>query len=203
MTLAEWKDAASIAKDVIVAIAAVVAAVTAIYGINSWRRETRGKAGFESARALMLAAYRVRSEMANCRSPLIVGGEFPPEWDPHSGTPEERFKSYAHVYSNRWAPVREALVAFDAAVLDAEVLLGQSVSKPVEDLRKCAREVFISIEMYLSDLRSGRNELDKDFRASLRQQMHSGGSDDKFGTKIKDAVAAIEAIAKPHVQSAR
>jgi len=202
MNIAEWRDGITIAKDVVVALAAIVAAATAVYGVNSWRRETRGKARFDSGRALLLAAYRVRTEMANCRSPLIVGGEFPPEWDPHSGTPEERFKSYVHVYSNRWSPVREALTAFDAAILDAEVVLGPSISAPVEELRSCAREVSVAIDMYLSDIRSGGSELEKDFRNSLRRQMHGGSGKDELGSKIKAAVSRIEAVVKPHVQSA-
>src|SRR5467141_670086 len=150
MSLAEWKDVVSVGKDILVALAAVAAAGTAIYGINSWRRETQGKAKFDSARAFLLTAYRVRTEMANCRSPLIVAGEFPPEWDPQSESAEDRFKSHSHVYSNRWAPVKDAIISFDAAILDAEVVLGSTVSGPAEQLRSCAREIFVAIDMHLS-----------------------------------------------------
>ena len=200
MDLAIAKDVASIIKDVIIAVAAIATAIVAVYGINSWRRETEGKARFDAARSLMLTAYRARDDIRNCRSPLIVAGEFPPDLDAFGGSAEERYKAYAHVYSNRWKPVKEAMERFDAAVLDAEVVLGRKVKEPSERLIAAVRNLFVAVDMYLSDIRSGYKELDRDTRKRFRQIISGSGEHDAFGAEISAAVDQLEQVIVAHVR---
>lgn len=195
------KDIISIGKDVIVAIATVLAASVAIYGLNSWRRETQGKARFEAARAFLLAGYRARDEIRRCRSPLIVAGEFPPDND-LSKSPEERYKAYAHVYSTRWSPVKDAMQSFQSATLDAEVVLGARTKIAAAALEACARKLFVAIEMYLSDMRSGHRELDEDTRRSLRQLIASSSKDDKLEAELSAALAQLAYAVKPEIPHA-
>lgn len=194
------KDAVTIGKDLVVSLAAIVTASVAVNGINSWRRETQGKARFDVARTLLKSAFRVRDEVSYCRSPFIPAAEFPQEHDPTSHSNEDRYKAYVHVYSNRWNPVRDAIKEFDAAVLEAEVLWGEPVRKAAEKLRTCVRSLFTAIEFVLSDTRSGKQELDNEMRRDFRRVVHSSGKDDTFGKEVADAVTELEGLLVEHLK---
>ena len=201
MDVVTIKDIVSIGKDVVVAIAAVAASSVAVYGINSWRRETTGKAKFEAAKGLLAAGYKVRNEIQNCRSPLIVAGEFSPDF-PLRGDGEDKYKAYAHVYSNRWSPVKFALEDFDSAVIDAEATLGAGARTAAEKLRACGRSLFAGIEGYLSNMRQGGGGPRDEVEASFRRLIHSTSENDAFAKQLDSAVLELEASVSQHVQRA-
>jgi len=201
MDCAAIRDIVSIARDIIVALAAIVTGCVAVYGINSWRRETTGKAKFEAAKALLVAGYKVRNEIRSARSPLIVAGEFSPDFPLGEGS-EARYRAYAHVYSNRWAPVKVALESFDSPVVDAEAVLGTNARTAAEKVRACGRSLFAGIDGYLSNMRQGGGGLRDEVEASFRRLIHSTGEKDVFGTQLDTAIADLEAVLSPHVQRA-
>ncbi len=201
MDVAAIKDIVTIGKDIIVAIAAVVAACVAVRGINSWRRETQGKAAFDAAKALLVASYRVRDEIRSSRSPMIVAGEFSPDF-PLGGGDEQNYQAYAHVYSNRWAPVKAALTAFDAAVIDAEAVLGSKIRSKTMELRACGASLFAGIEGYLSNMREGGGGPRDEVERSFRRLIHSASENDQFAKKLDDAISGLETELAPHVQRA-
>jgi hypothetical protein len=194
------KDVVSIARDVILAITAVVTGGVAIYGINSWRREASGKAKFEAAKSLLAAGYKVRDQIRMCRSPLIVAGEFSPDFPLGS---EKKYEAYAHVYSNRWAPVKTALESFDSALIDGEAVFGDAVRAAAEGLRGCGRKLFAGIEGYLSNMREGGGGPRDELEVSFRRLIHSRPEDDTFAKELDSAVLVLQAFLSPHVQRAR
>lgn len=116
----------SAVSDAILALAGVVTAGVAIYGVKSWARELRGRATFEVARALARATYKLRESIRQARSPLIRGYEFPEDYV-HAAVksnPESEARAYAHIFTQRLAPVWVAYEEFDAQTLEAEALWG-------------------------------------------------------------------------------
>lgn len=67
----------SIIQDICVSIAAIVTAVAAWRGLESWRAELGGRAEFEAARSLIKATYNLRDVLDVFRDPWIRSQELP------------------------------------------------------------------------------------------------------------------------------
>lgn len=195
----------SMVKDVVLACAGAITATVAILGLKNWSRELRGKAEFDVARALIRSTYRLRDEIQSSRSPFVSGHEFPEDYgSPGPKTSQQEAEAWAHVYNNRWRPVREALLDFESHVLEAEALWGREVREKADDLRQCARNLQVAMEAVIDDkVHHGENfSSDKQFGKEMRSTV-SASRHDKNNTltqKIGDAITAIEAIARPHLK---
>lgn len=192
-------------KDVILAIAGAVTACVAVRGLNTWARQLKGTANFEVARKLAKATYRMRNEIQLCRSPLIRAGEFPEGHKNHlKGGGQEGGSAYAHVFANRWAPVYEAIVEFDAQTLEAEAIWGSSIREKTDQLRLVARKLNAAMEAFISnELSDGQDfKTDRDFGVKIRSQVFasSTATDNELSMELQAAILAIEAELQPHLR---
>ena len=55
-------EAASIVKDILVSISAIIVAGAAIWGLRTWRKELTGKAKFDIARNIMRLALKLEGD---------------------------------------------------------------------------------------------------------------------------------------------
>lgn len=192
-------------KDIVLGAAAAVTATVAILGLKSWRQELQGRAEFDAARGLARATYRLRDELASCRSPLIRAAEFPDDYKGRDkSSPREEADALAHVYKRRWEPVWSAIQEFDTQVLEAESLWGKDIRDNTDALRACVSEVNIGIEALIdNELSGGRNfESDRNFGREVRATVSASRSDDKnaLSKKISGAVEDIENQLRPHLK---
>jgi len=197
-------DVFSIAKDILVGLAASITAMAAIYGLRNWSIELRGKADFDVARNLMKTTYKVREELAASRGPMIVFSEFPENYTGTTASAEVEASAYNHVFKNRWEPVSKSLVELDSHLLEAEALWGSEVKQRVDALKKCAREVVIAMEMIVRDkAERGENfRANLDFAKEMNDKVFASRSDNGnlMNIRIRDAVNEIENIVRPHLQ---
>lgn len=193
MSAAEMTSAAA---DLVTAIATLGAVVVAGFGLKTWKKELKGRAEFDAARMLAKDTYALREALAGFRSPLYLASEFP-EGDRSS--PE----SYSAMFQTRWQPVSEALVRFDATVLEAEALWTKEVRDKTALLRSCAVAVLVAAEAVVEDKRSdGRDfKADPDFAIRIRADV-AGMPDSEsnaMSVSIRAAVKEIEDFLKPHL----
>ena len=190
-------------KDIVVALAALVTGIVAIYGITSWRRELKGKANFEVARILIKAVYKLRDELGYCRSSFISAYEFPKEYEGTLGkhSAEEEGQAWAHVYSKRWEPVGNSIQDFEAALLEAEALWGNDIKEKASKLLGACRELRVAIEAVIDDKYSGgENFKDKEFGIKMRARVSATKSDnDDLSKKITEAISDLESEIRPHL----
>lgn len=191
-------------KDIVLAVAGGVTAFVAVSGIKKWRQELEGKASFDVARALAKATYRLRDQLHSCRSPLITGDEFPSDYfENRNPTNEQKAHGTAHVYKNRWEPVREASIEFDTQVLEAETLWGFAIKLKTEALRSCVVELLVAIEAVIEDKASGGADFsaDPEFGKQMRRTVSGTPSskDNPLTEKIVSAVSGIENELKKHL----
>jgi hypothetical protein len=200
----------SIVKDALLGVAAIITATVAALGLRRWRQELRGKADFDVARGLIRASYRLRDEIATCRSPLIRAAEYPaarggdPMLSPYE-QPDRRSEAeaLAHVYQQRWQRVSSALQEFDAQTLEAEALWGPDIRESTQQLRTCTTTLFVSIEAIIEDKASGGEhfERDRDFGRQMRANAHAAANvtDNELSNQIAAAVASLEAKLRSHL----
>jgi hypothetical protein len=198
-----WDKLTGAVQNVVVAGAAIVTAIAAWKGLNTWRRQLRGGADFEVARRLAKATYKLRDELAFARSRYFRGYEFPTGYTETSPRAADRATAWAHVYAQRWKPVAEALQDFDAAVLESEALWGAGVRAAVDRLRACVRSVSVAMEAIVDNERNdGANfKLDVKFGKEMRYAANgSPNGDDSVSTDVRAAIEAIEAEVRPHLK---
>lgn len=198
------------AKDAVVGIAALITAFVAVLGVQSWRRELRGRAEFDIARSLLMSTYKVREALRASRSPMIIGSEFPQPYQERyfdKKTEREEAEAYAHVYMNRLRPVFEALQEFDARRLEAEVLWGQDVRTVTDRVRQCVFELQAAVEAVVDDKMSGGTDFknDREFAKKVRGEISWSPSEsaNEFSREIASSIAGVESIVRPHMKQGR
>lgn len=200
----DWSQIIAAIKDIVLAVAAGVTAYVAVSGIKKWRQELEGKAGFEAARGLARSTYRLRDAIYSCRSPLTTGDEFPDGFFTRNNqTNQEKAEAWAHVYKNRWEPVREATIEFNAQALEAGALWGAVIRSKTDQLKNCVVQFRVAIESVIEDKASGGADFstDKDFAKEMRQTVAGTptSKDNPFNDRLAAAVDGIEAELKSYL----
>jgi hypothetical protein len=200
-----WPEIITVAKDILVGLAAVTTAVVAVFGLSKWRQELEGKAHFESARNLIRATYRLRDELRNCRNPFYSTHEFPEGYKGRLGehSTEEETRAWIHIYKNRWAPVWTALQEFDSHTLEGEALWGSAIRTKTDALRKCVRELNAAMDAVIRDKASGGQDFkDREYGKEMRSIVAAPADDDKnaLNQKIGQAINRIEDELRSHLR---
>ena len=191
-------DIITATKDVIVGAAAVTTAAVAVYGVNRWRSEVRGRAEFETARELMRATYQVRDQIRSVRAPFIAAQEFPEGYSPlESESSVQPADAWAHVYRKRWKPLQSALIELETQQIEAEVLWGEAIREKAEDLLRCANELFAATEAVVSDkAKDGEDfRVDPEFGKEMNAIVgRRPTGEDQFGKKVLSAVGTCQPV---------
>lgn len=200
----DWPLTITAIKDVLLGAAAVTTASVAVVGLKRWRHELRGKAEFEAARALARATYKLRDELAACRSPFVHAYEFPPLYSSSANrTAQQEAEGWAHVYKTRWEPVWSAIQDFDAQALEAEALWGTAARDKTQALRSCVKELNVAIEAIIDDKAVGGHNFatDREFGKRMRATVFASHNDqsNELSNSIASAVKGIEEELRQHL----
>jgi len=188
------------AKDVALAVAAVVTATIAYRGLQQWREELRGKADFEVARGLLRATFKLRETLKLARS---RGMRLTFELGDTLSFQTEN-EARAHEYGKRLRMVGEALQEFDVQAVEAEALWGHEIAQNAEALRQCVTTFNVSVDAILDDLGEGgaHFESNKEWGRQMRANAHA--SPDEKNNPLSNAIAAavggIEARLRVHLE---
>lgn len=192
----------AIAKDVMTGAAALIAAVVAARGLQTWKRQLHGNTNYELARRLLRSAYRVREAIRWVRNPLILYGEAASALkgaglsdSPPAGSDDQ---GEALVYQARWQRVAEANVEFLAELLEAEALWGPEIRQRGDALAACIGQLHWALWRWLSRRQSS---ITPDRMAELLAIIYSAGSaSTKYDDDLNAALEGIEAQIRPHLK---
>jgi hypothetical protein len=188
------------------------AALTAFFawrGVDTWRRQLKGRAEYEAARAALRSAYRVRDALSIVRSPFMTSGEQAAagaevdpqlsELDPSSS--ETQARRQAAGYQVRWRAVASALSDLDVARVEAEALWGASAADCFAELRGCASELNASLTMYLRREAQPRwHASSDDFDEKLFRTVFAGGDGDIYSARVQRSLESVEAYFRPRLR---
>src|SRR6266540_7384743 len=143
-------------KDIITGLSAATAAIIAIMGLQTWKKQLRGKTEYELAQRMAKATYKVREAVAGFRNPLSVGIEIQQAMDEansdQTNDPNLHARSAQSAYNKLWQTVQEAFVDLEAVSLEAEAIWGESVTENLKPLKRCAATLFEHRQAYLQNL---------------------------------------------------
>ena len=139
-TIQSW---VTLIKDIITGLAALTAAIIAVIGLQTWKKQLKGKTEYELAQRLLRSTYKVREAMTSLRNPLPIGTEIQMAMNAgmEEGKQIDNPKVYASAaetaYYRRWQSIQEALGELEAVSLEAEAIWGEVVKKNLNPLKQC------------------------------------------------------------------
>ena len=181
----------------------MVGVVIAWRGLTTWRKELRERGTYEVARRTLLSLYKVRRAIGGVRAFAFSSEEAA---DRPEGKPGEdkNVEELIWIYMKQWELVAAAMDAFNADVLEAEVVLGGEIQERAVVLRRLARELLHNLRLHVADVRgdSGESRLPVEKQKEIENVVTSLGDDaetDPFGAELAKAIEALEQALKPHV----
>jgi hypothetical protein len=201
------QDIAALFKDLATIFAAVVAAIVAIKGYNSWKKQLRGKTEHDLARRLLLDVYRVRNAIQMVREPFISEAE---TWQAiqeariqveklDASSPQYAVLRQQAVYARRWSKVLAAFEKLEVDALEAEVLWGQTIVDSLVLLRQYTKTLQVGIWVYLRNLSGPTEDQEPGQSQEALRIIHSRGQDDRFADEIKKAVEEVQNTLRPYL----
>ncbi len=195
----------SLVKDIVTGLAALIAAVVAIVGLQAWRKQLKGKTEYELAQRLLKSLYEVREAISLVRHPMISESEQRQAFktvnlesnlfDPISPLADQI------VYEARWMKLNEAIAKLDANILEAEVLWGQEVKEQLKPLRNCIWMLSLNTRRRLNKSRN-IHTYDEKINKEIEDTMDAysiDSEDNTFSESLLKAIHQVENFIKPHL----
>jgi len=207
MSLQDFQTYLAIVKDIFTILASVIAGVVAIVGLQTWKKQIKGKVEYELAQRLLMAVYKVRDALYYVRNPFMTGSETSQalksaniEQDPSE--PTLSAKSVQAVYQQRWIKVQESWSNMDIALLEAEALWGNEITDLAKLLSNCTVTLRVNITKYLRNLQNERvHNPEKDEEIDEVIYGFTGDEENnKFSAKIVEIVHKFEKYLKPRLK---
>ena len=194
-------------KEVVLIIVAIVGAVVAVIGLNTWRKQLGGTVEYELARRLLREVYQLREALQSVRFPFISAKEMELTEDDGQAPEndkEKRYRELAKAYQNRYQKVNSARSALEGTLLEVEVLWDTSLLSKVRKLYKWDGELYAAILDHLDTITSdvsdgGRTAEDK---AKTRKKLYARGdrNKDEFLKGLQQDIKDIEKDVTPHLK---
>ena len=176
----------------------------AIYGIDSWRREHKGKRQMELAEETLALFYEARDVIAYIRNIFSYSSETE-GIEQGENESEERFEArkQASVVFKRYNERQELFNKIHSMRYRFMAQIGKEKAEPFDELRKIVNEIFVSARM-LSQLWSRRHfrtqeQEDKHYESIERHEaiFYEGiEEEDPIMPRIKKLVDEIEITCK-------
>ena len=183
-----------IARDFIVAIATIVTALVAAFGLRTWLHEAKWKQNREIARTLVRGVLKVRDAFQNARNPFLPASEFPLDYDTFNDGTDNKYKGEMHVYQKRAEILGVALTELESAVLEAEVFWGVKVHELFVEVRKCCIRWQTGVEMHLKDIYTNYTYLSTNQSLKEKIELDISPFDEKDDLSIRIKKAFDELI---------
>ena len=175
----DWAATASVVRDVIVSIATMFTAFVAYKGISKWRSEESGKADFELSRRIGKVIFRMRDVLKNARAPFVIASEFPDGYDPLFATASQKASAWAHVFNERWKPVRDCAIEIQTLRNEAEALWGNPIIPILDRLLGLVNTFRVAIGAHISNEHAGGQHFGKnpEFGKRINTQLFDMGNE--------------------------
>lgn len=190
---------------VVASVAAFVASIVAIYGINTWRREFIGKRRIELAEDVLALFYEVRDAIAGIRNPFSFEGEGSTRKTAEHETPEQKkARDQAHIVFERYNKREEAFSKLYSMRYRFMAQIGKDKAQPFDEIHKIIIEIF-SAARTLAELWALRSEY---YTPERQQQTHNDrkkyeeiigwvkSEKDEIAKRVDEAVSEIDTICK-------
>jgi len=180
----------------------IFASWTAIYSIDQWRREHRGKRQADLAEEVLSLFYEAKDAIGHIRNPFSFGGEGSSRKAGENESPEEKAAfDRAYIVFERYNTHVELFNKIHAIRYRFMAQFGGEAAKPFETLRRITNEIQVSARM-LAQLWAKQNRY---FRTGQQEQRNfdqiqkheavfweGSEEEDPIKPRLKECVEEIE-----------
>ena len=141
----------SIARDVVVTVAAVITASIAIYGLRVWKRDLVGKESYEAAKALVYHSHALARASSKMRYPIRTHERtvFSKEAIENTTVGERWRMSEADAFRNRLKEYSDVYLGFYEALMNFRVIAGSQVYRAFQPFQKALENPLDKLYVYL------------------------------------------------------
>lgn len=191
-------------SDVVQTVSIIIGIWVAIYGIDSWRREHRGKRQIELAEDTLSLFYEAKDALAYIRSPMSFSSETE-EIERGENETEDQFEARkkASIVFVRFNNKSELFNKIHAMRYRFMALIGKEEAEPFINLRKIEDDIFFSartlVRLWARNHFRTDEQWDKHFEQTQEHEdvIWSYGKDDKILIRIENVIKEIENICEP------
>lgn len=189
-------------KDIVVAGAAATAAIMAYRGLNTWRKELKGRSEYQLAKDTLRTIYKIEDAFRSVRNPMIRPFEYPKELTDHTGglKKEHKHEGTTQVYESRFKKMDQAFIELEENFLDALVEWGPENEEKIDPLRRCRAELIVNLQDLLRRYKypHEKNWKDTDKRNREDDVIYDISKDGQgFTSEINDAVKIFDSWLRP------
>lgn len=181
--------------DSITAISAVIAAISFVFGVSSWKREFVGRRRIELAETVLAKFYEAADVIRDVRSPHGRGDEGLSRQPEDNERPEEtRARNQAHVLFERWNKHRELFAELQSLKYRFMATFGKSALEPFTEFVSVRNDMVIAANR-LADLWARGDLAERDQqerRTNERIFWSSSGQTDEIAQRVTAAVQKVE-----------
>ena len=175
-------------KDILLAIPAWTGAICAVWGLRAWQRQLHGREGYDLARRLLRAAYKLRDAIHGARSPFSFRAVLP------AGADAQAKPLAAALWQERWEPIDSARRELMAELLEAEVVWGADYKDRCKKLFDCESELYGAVLEQLDAVGPDAEEALKTGESVRARRAKLYAKADRSDDLSKAIVAAVEPI---------
>ncbi|MBI4472006.1 MAG: hypothetical protein HY646_05020 [Acidobacteria bacterium] len=191
-------------------VSIIIACATAVFGIDAWRREFRGKRQIELAEETLALFYEARDAIRHIRSPGAWASEGRTRKGSASESEEEkRLLDTAFVAIERYQKYQELFNKLHSMRYRFMAQFGVERAKPFDDLRTQIDSILTASHMlsmmWTRDHRShGSHPQSEEYRKQIEEfekVLWEGSADDPIKPEIERIVREIEATCRGIITS--
>ncbi len=195
-------------KDVVLTGSAIATVIVASLGLNTWRRQLKGKSEYQLAKEVLMSVYRVKEAFIFVRNPVTSPDEYHEKMINPDGSLKNEYKDkgLSIVFSKRFKKFEEAVTKLKEKHLEAQVEWGAESQDIINPLYKCRVELYHAVNMMLLRKKDpGEFSLTAKEKREERATVYYSGAnpDDQLTPQINKAIKGFEEWLRPHIKSKR
>lgn len=205
MTIQEIQELVSLFKDILTGITAIVATTVAVLGLQTWKKQLKGKAEYELARRLLIATYKVRDRIDTVRNPFVSASEISQsikeaDIEVEFGEEDYHAKSQGAVYQRRWKYLQDAMRDLEVESLEAETIWGDEIVRLLKPIRVNVSTLYSNILKYMYHLQAPNVQIDPKLIEEMDSIIYTAKKNDKFSSSLHEAIKQVEDYLRPHIK---
>jgi len=180
-------------------VAATVASIVAICGINSWRREFKGKRRIELAEDVLALFYQARDAIASIRNPLSMGDELSAPPKENEPIEEKEARDKVHFIFKRCKDREELFSKLSSIRYRFMAQIGRDKVGPFDKIIEIVNEILIAARMlsyvwakFLKCHSPERQEAYGEEMKKYEAKIYWAGEDDEIRKRVDEALSEME-----------
>lgn len=184
-------------KELILLIFGAIGSYVAIQGLNTWKRQLKGKDEYELCKKVLVDLYKYKNGINIVRNPIMFEYEYENN-NSDFDDKKQKYKNISNAYQRRWDNVQENNDKLKLSIMESKVYWDDELEKLFIPLFVFENKLFNSVQEHL--LLHNPN-IDEDYRHTIGKNFNQKNKDeilyflgnkDKYNLELEKNIKRIE-----------